>query len=177
MYPSEFIKSELNKFIVEFPKTRIRYENQIDSNTHTVEVVPNEIYHLDQNYIDWENIFFDKFVADFPDQNICFISDDAIVGLDKIDFELFGELYSPIFSTNKSCYPSNIAPLNINTNFTQANFIDLSTYIGFKKVSSHIASTFSSNKKMNFESPNNLIDNLLFEKIDKEHELNFPLAA
>ena len=91
MQPFEFIKSELNSFIKNFPKTRVRYENDTYSNTHSIEVVPNDIYRLDKDYIAWEEHFFDNFITIFPDQNICFISDDAIVGLDKVDFELFGK--------------------------------------------------------------------------------------
>lgn len=93
MQPFEYIKSELNNFILKFPKTRVRYENDNNSNSHTIEVLPNEIYLLDNNYITWEETFFDTFITQYPNQNICFISDNAIVGLDKIDFEIIGKEY------------------------------------------------------------------------------------
>ena len=70
----EYIISELNKFILEFPKTRVRYEHDNSSETHFIEVVPNEIYHLDTQYIQWESEMFDRFVDLFPEENICFIS-------------------------------------------------------------------------------------------------------
>ena len=60
MLPYDYIKSELKNFIIEFPKTRVRYENDNNSNTHSIEVVPNEIYRLDKDYITWEESFFDK---------------------------------------------------------------------------------------------------------------------
>ena len=96
MLPYDYIKSELKNFIIEFPKTRVRYENDTNSNTHSIEIVPNEIYRLDKEYINWESGFFIEFINQFPDQNICFISDDAIVGLDKIDFELSGKEFVSI---------------------------------------------------------------------------------
>lgn len=90
MYPKEYIISELKSFISDFPKTRVRYEHDNFSETHFIEIVPNEIYHLDTRYMQWESEMFDRFVSMYPAENICFISDDALVGLDKIDFELYG---------------------------------------------------------------------------------------
>ena len=98
----EYIISELNKFIFEFSKTRVRYEHDYSSETHFIEVVPNEIYHLDNHYIQWESKMFDHFIDKFPEENICFISDDALVGLDKIDFEIFGKEFVSTYSTINS---------------------------------------------------------------------------
>lgn len=115
MLPFEFIKSELKNFIVEFPKTRVRYENDINSNTHSIEIVPNEIYRLDKDYITWEDNFFDAFINEFPDQNICFISDDAIVCLDKVDFELSGKEFVSIETIIPTSYGFNTSS-NISIN-------------------------------------------------------------
>jgi hypothetical protein len=78
---TSFIKEALKEFILSFPKTRVRYEFDIDANVHCIEVVPNSIYHLDNDYINWENNFTNSFIQSFPYQNICFFSDDAIVGM------------------------------------------------------------------------------------------------
>jgi hypothetical protein len=110
----EFIIFELKSFINDFSKTRVRYEFDNLSNTHFIEVVPNEVYHLDNLYIRWESNMFDRFVQNFPDQNICFISDDAIVGLDRIDFELSGKAFV-------SFYTTNIPELNLDANLIQVN--------------------------------------------------------
>ena len=98
----EYIISELNKFIFEFSKTRVRYEHDFSSETHFIEVVPNEIYHSDNQYIQWESEMFDHFVDKFPEENICFISDDSLVGLDKIDFEICGNEFVSTYSTVNS---------------------------------------------------------------------------
>jgi hypothetical protein len=46
---------------------------------------------------------FDEFVDQFPLENIGFISDDALVGLDNIDFELKGIYFDiPYFSSKES---------------------------------------------------------------------------
>jgi hypothetical protein len=94
---TSFIKEALKEFILSFPKTRVRYEFDIDANVHCIEVVPNSIYHLDNDYINWENNFTNSFIQSFPYQNICFFSDDAIVGINNIEFELTGS--NPVLTT------------------------------------------------------------------------------
>ncbi len=103
MTPNEFIISKLQSFIHDFPETRVRYEHDKLSDTHFVEVVPNEVYHLSERYIAWESKMFDEFVDQFPHENIGFISDDALVGLENIDFELKGLYFDmPCISSTKS---------------------------------------------------------------------------
>lgn len=93
MTPQEYIKSALHVFISKFAQTRVRYEFDSIALTHYIEVVPNSVYHLDEAYIAWESEFYDLFTSQFPSQNICFISDDALVGLDEIHFELVGSKF------------------------------------------------------------------------------------
>ncbi|MDD4591292.1 MAG: hypothetical protein PHG06_12830, partial [Parabacteroides sp.] len=50
MTPNEFIISKLQSFIHDFPETRVRYEHDKLSDTHFVEVEPNEVYHLSDKY-------------------------------------------------------------------------------------------------------------------------------
>ena len=95
MKSNEYIISELEKIIIKFPNIRIRYENY-DSNTHFLEITPNLII-SDKDYINCENEFFNNFISKFPNQNICFLSDDSIVGLFKIDYEIKGDKFIDLF--------------------------------------------------------------------------------
>ena len=65
MTSSEFIISKLKSFINEFPGTRVRYEHDEKSNTHFIEVVPNEVYHFDNKYIQWESKFLTSSLNNF----------------------------------------------------------------------------------------------------------------
>jgi hypothetical protein len=96
MEAKDFIYEELNEFIKRFPKTRIRYEYDKNALVHVVEVLPNEVYHLDSDYIQWEDDLYNRFVSQFPLENICFISDDAIVGIDSPELMMEGLEYAPI---------------------------------------------------------------------------------
>lgn len=167
MLPFEYIKSELKNFIIKFPKTRVRYENDNNSNTHSIEVVPNEIYLLDKDYITWEDNFFDDFINAFPDQNICFISDDAIVGLDKIDFELSGKEYISVDAFIPTSYNFNTAS-NLSMNNIQIKSKD-NTKINFAKT--YLEPTMRVDLKTNLIQPKtNVIENIL-------NQYNYPLAA
>lgn len=96
----DYIVQKMNQFIHAFPQTRVRYENDEAANTHFIEIVPNEVYHLDNEYLRWEGDFFKRFVTKFPNESICFISDDAIVGLDKVDFQCTGSKFILNYSVN-----------------------------------------------------------------------------
>jgi len=102
MNPIEYLISELDIFIKNFSKVRVRYEYDKHALTHLIEVIPNEIYHLDENYALWESEMFDKFVALYPTENICFISDDALVSLENVIYVKVGTDYS-LGWTAKNC--------------------------------------------------------------------------
>ncbi len=166
MLAFEYIKSELKNFIIKFPKTRVRYENDNNSNTHSIEVVPNEVYRLDKDYITWEDNFFDAFINEFPDQNICFISDDAIVGLDKIDFELCGKEYISVDHFIPTSYNFNTAS-NLSINNIQIKSKD--------NTKTEIAKTYLPTMRVDlktnlFQTNINVIENIL-------NQYNYPLAA
>ena len=174
MLPYDYIKSELKYFIVEFPKTRVRYENDINSNTHSIEIVPNEIYCLDKNYIDWENNLFNEFINQFPDQNICFISDDAIVGLDKIDFELSGNEYVSMIPNNVINNGLQLKPSSIKSSNNKISINGLSFYLGVSKISDDLLSTIQNNK--NNSTPINL-EQTFFNVDNNNSTPNYSLAA
>jgi hypothetical protein len=100
MDAKRYILDELGNLIAKFPSVRVRYEYDKNALSHFVEVVPNEIYHLDNAYIVWENEIVDNFIKHFPTQNICFISDDALVGIENEEYVLYGAKYTEV-STNK----------------------------------------------------------------------------
>lgn len=119
---THFIKVALNSFITDFPNTRVRYEFDVDARVHCVEVVPNSVYQLDGDYINWENEFTNKFLEVFPGQNICFFSDDAIIGINKIEYELTGSKYVDLISTND--FESHIFSEQIHIS-NSSNYLDL----------------------------------------------------
>lgn len=171
----DFIKSELKSFILLFPQTKVRYEFDKDISTHYIEVVPNEVYHLDENYIKWENDFYINFIDKYNDQNICFITDCSVIGIDKVDFTLIGIKYNPKFSINHNCKIIIDDNITINvSNFTQ-NLMGINFNDNFLSIRNDF-STIISNSSVQltdvsaFEESNGCVDNISLTK-EKEYAL------
>ncbi len=111
----DFIKVELQKFILNFPKTKVKVEVDEDLNSYYLEIIPNDTYHFDENYIAWENSFLNKFVVMFPQENLFFISDDSILKLDDVCFEISGTAFEPIPTINSEFMFSYLPKINIVT--------------------------------------------------------------
>lgn len=81
MEPKCYIEKELNKFVKLFPCARVRYEFDVRSSVHVIEVMPVAMYHSDSDYQQWEDNLFSEFVKRYPTENICFVSKDSLVGI------------------------------------------------------------------------------------------------
>lgn len=104
MTEKDFVIALINELVTLFPKTRVRYENHVLSNTHFVEVVPNEVYRLNDDYLKWEENIVFQFINNYPTQNICFLSDDAIVGVENVEYIATGKLFGTQFSIKEDSY-------------------------------------------------------------------------
>lgn len=124
MTEKDFLLQSIDDLVKTFPNTRVRYENHSLSNTHFVEVVPNEVYRLNAEYQKWEENIVFQFIQLFPTQNICFISDDAIVGIENIEYEAKGVLYDLLFSFNQACYQT-VEVTNFHTTYYGQPFSEI----------------------------------------------------
>lgn len=93
MNSKEYIICQLEKFVKDFKNVKVRYEFDPYSYIHIIEVVPNNVYHLDNDYIKWENQLFGSFVEEYPAENIGFISDDSYIEIENPIFVKAGECY------------------------------------------------------------------------------------
>lgn len=89
----DFIVAELKHLVELLPEAAVRYENHISSKTHFVEILPIEVYKKNETCIAWEENVFFRFIQQFPEENLTFISSDALVGISHADFELEGRLF------------------------------------------------------------------------------------
>jgi hypothetical protein len=169
---TSFIKEALKEFILSFPKTRVRYEFDIDANVHCIEVVPNSIYHLDNDYINWENNFTNSFIQSFPYQNICFFSDDAIVGISNIEFELTGSKYVDLISTNDCKSSITLEQIHIFNSSNHLNIESISSNTGI--FNNGIANQVKQSN-INIDQANSLTS------IENQNQalfsINYPMAA
>ncbi|MFA6400465.1 MAG: hypothetical protein WCX31_02400 [Salinivirgaceae bacterium] len=177
MISQEYIKSALQVFISKFSQTRVRYEFDSTALTHYIEVVPNSVYHLDEEYISWESAFYDLFVSQFPNQNICFISDDSLVGLDEIQFELVGSKFVEYSVNNDfNCIPTD--SVNYNEQKSTSYISNYSVFNGLGSISVNPISAFTFNLNRHQALVDIYNTNGCFEnKSPSYNEEYYPLAA
>jgi hypothetical protein len=92
--PKQYILKELNAFVKAFSNVCVRYEYNERADIHFVEVTPSGIFHDSEAYIAWESEMWDKFVAEYPRESICFTSDDEQDGIENAEFTLRGIGYA-----------------------------------------------------------------------------------
>src|SRR5574344_1650755 len=92
MESKTFIINYLKKFIFSFLRAKVRYKFDSVARVHFVEVLPKNLYDEDKQYIAWEDNFFNEFIDNYPDQNLCFITEGSAVSIDEpVDLELKGD--------------------------------------------------------------------------------------
>ncbi len=114
MTAEQYIIQQINAFEEKFPQVRVRYQHDAAAEAHVIEVLPNSTYYHDEKYVEWEEDLFEKFIKLYP-ENICFITDDDLVGIDKVNYEKQGREYME-YSVRKHTYTTfetaNIHQLN-----------------------------------------------------------------
>lgn len=89
----EFIINKINNLVEHFPSIKVSYEDHSISGTQMIEVIPSNFYWNDDAFQTIENEIVLEFCSLFPDQTLCFITEDARVGLGNIDYEKAGKKY------------------------------------------------------------------------------------
>jgi hypothetical protein len=86
------MERELKSFVKQFPEFRVRYEHSEDD--YFVEITPGKIYFQSDDYMQWGCDICDRFDDRFPGQGLCFISENDLFSLEKIDFTVYGKKYA-----------------------------------------------------------------------------------
>ena len=118
MNSQSFIVKELDLFLEMFPQAKVRYEYDKDAVVHVVEVVPIELYHFDNEYIAWENDVFERFITAFPLENLCFVSEDSLVGIRNPIFTRKGKDFEIESSKSASKHMANGSSVEFVTKIT-----------------------------------------------------------
>lgn len=99
MRAKEFVIEALKELLGKVTTVKVRYEFDANALVHVIEVLPNEVYSSNKEYLGWEEQLYHDFVKQFPRENICFITDDALVGIKNAEFEQQGENYCGMMPT------------------------------------------------------------------------------
>lgn len=88
----DYLKKQLTDFVSSFKKAKVNYEYDELAEIHTVEILPQSIFDSDE-FAKWESNFFVKAYDEIPGEDIGFISENAYVGIEHVDWTIQGEEY------------------------------------------------------------------------------------
>ena len=117
MDAKEYIINCLQKFVDAFKNARARYNYDILAQSHTIEISPLSVFESDE-FLDWEGNVFDEFVNLYPSDAIGFIPEDALVGINSIDYSVEGIEYAP-YNTGECSFGTHT--INLLPGFEKSN--------------------------------------------------------
>jgi hypothetical protein len=69
-----YLDSKVKELVIRFPEVRVRYDYHLLSSTHTIEIVPNELYNFNEVYKIWEEELLFEFIDLFPDESLSVVT-------------------------------------------------------------------------------------------------------
>lgn len=128
MNAKDFIITRLKVFLEDFKEARVRYECDSATQTHTIEVVPQSVFDS-QEFLDWECGLYDEFSLEYPGEIIGFISEDALVGIEKVDFEGEGSLYGSFTINPSFVFSTTIAEIQMSATKLKGTSLSVSDFL------------------------------------------------
>lgn len=121
----DFFKEQLSKFVESHKNVKINYEYDELASLHTIEVLPQSVFDSDE-FVMWEYDFFKNAYDVIPGEDISFISEDAYVGLDHVNWSKQGDNFGldEKIQTNPSKDNLSIS----SSNFTEQKTISCCTF-------------------------------------------------
>lgn len=89
----EYLKKQLTDMVNTFKNAKVNYEYDEIARIHTVEVLPQSVFDSDE-FAKWECRFFEDAFKAIPGEDVGFISENAYVGIEHVDWSLQGNDYS-----------------------------------------------------------------------------------
>lgn len=116
MKSSEIVRGFLRNLASEFPTVRLRYQFDQLAETHMVEVSPAYLYDADDNFKGAQAKVIDEFIRQFPDQGICFIGPNDVVGIEG-EADVFHGFWSEVQVSERLSFswPVGFVPVSFPT--------------------------------------------------------------
>jgi hypothetical protein len=94
MKSTDFLKLAIDNLVNENPSIKCRYEFDVHSCAHLIEVTPFSVYESNEKYVENESEIIFSFIDNFPNENICFISNDSLVKISNPSYVKIGVLFA-----------------------------------------------------------------------------------
>ncbi|MEO8589811.1 MAG: hypothetical protein ABI432_10610 [Flavobacteriales bacterium] len=95
MNSSAILRKQLASLAAEFPSVRLRYQFDELAQTHMVEVSPEYLYEVDDNFKSAQAKVIEDFTQQFPMEGLCFIGPNDIIGIEG-ELEVFHGFWSDV---------------------------------------------------------------------------------
>ncbi|MDZ7880299.1 MAG: hypothetical protein U5L45_21665 [Saprospiraceae bacterium] len=105
MTTKEFIIEEINTLVEKFPQLQVRYEVDIFSKSHYIEISPKTFYQNDKAYMTDEQAIIIHFIKKYPLESLTFLTTDDLLTIENPIYVKKGRkfgLAERVFSTNLS---------------------------------------------------------------------------
>lgn len=88
----DYLKKEMTDFVSAFKNAKVTYEYDELAKIHTIEILPQSLFESVE-FAKWECEFFKEAFNFIPGEDVGFISEDAYVGIQHVDWTLHGSEY------------------------------------------------------------------------------------
>lgn len=122
----DYLRKQLTDFVSSFKNAKVNYEYDELAEIHTVEILPKSVFDSDE-FAKWECDFFVKAYSEIPGEDVGFISEDAYVGIEHVDWSIQGPEYVEVNCTldeyivnntsDEKVKSSTIAPLDFKNDY------------------------------------------------------------
>lgn len=99
MNSKDFIINKLRKLIKKLPAVKISYNFHELSDTHSVEILPKDIYHNNKLFKQLEEDLIIDFITKYPTESLCFLTEDSIIPIESIELAFIGDSYEDLNSS------------------------------------------------------------------------------
>lgn len=188
----DYIKSRMESLVKEFKNIKTSYSFHELSGTHSIEIIPRDVYYIEEGISDWENNLILDFIDLYPQESLCVLTDDSIIPIQDVEFELYGSefgLEKLICYSTELTYDANLFQDHFYNTFQtifETHIADISKKITYSQdlidVNS-LPSLFDSKFKLSQELSSMIIDEDLkpnFEQIEdctENDDNKYSLAA
>ena len=83
MIAKEFLIEQINKLVEKFPYLQARYEIDIFSKSHYIEISPKTLYQTDKSYMTDEQALVIHFIKKYPLESLTFLTTDDLLTIEN----------------------------------------------------------------------------------------------
>lgn len=86
----------MSVLIEDVKSLKVNYSFHELSSTHSLEIIPSEIYYSNEMLKAWELNTILGFIESYPEESLCILTDDSILPIEHVDFSVLGKDFKEV---------------------------------------------------------------------------------